>query len=146
VTDELEQRDEAMRRAGSSLARRARSEAELARTLAPVAPPEVVSAVVDDLRSLGYLDDAALACALAERRLESGWGSLRLRADLERLEIEGDAARVAIEVAEAGERTAAESLLARRARDADVRRRASLLARRGFSEETVEALVLPELE
>jgi regulatory protein len=135
-----------MRRAGSALARRARSEAELARTLAPIAPSGVVAAVLDDLRSLGYLDDTALACALAERRLESGWGSLRLRADLERLEIEGDAARAGIAIAEAGERTAAEALLERRLPDADARRRGSLLARRGFAEETVEALVRPDLD
>ena len=85
-----------MRRAGTVLARRARSEAELARSLAGVAPADVVEGVLDDLRALGYLDDAALGCALAERRLASGWGPLRVRADLERLEIEGDAARAAI--------------------------------------------------
>ena len=49
-----------MRRAGSVLARRARSEAELARSLAPVAPPEVVEGVLADLRGLGYLDDLSL--------------------------------------------------------------------------------------
>ena len=85
-----------MRRAGSALARRARSEAELARALAPVAPPEVIEGVLHDLRALGYLDDGALACALAERRLASGWGPLRVRADLERLAIEGEAERAAI--------------------------------------------------
>jgi regulatory protein len=92
-----------MRRAGTVLARRARSEAELARSLAPVAPPEIVEGVLDDLRALGYLDDTALACALAERRLASGWGALRVQADLERLEIAGEAARAGLEAAAAGE-------------------------------------------
>ena len=117
-----EPREAAMRRAGTVLARRARSEAELARSLAPVAPPDVVEGVLDDLRAFGYLDDSALACALAERLLASGWGPLRVRADLERLEIEGDAARAGIAAAEAGERSAAERLLELRA---TCRRRAS---------------------
>jgi SOS response regulatory protein OraA/RecX len=136
----IEPRERAMRRAGTALARRARSEAELARSLAPVAPPDVIEGVLDDLRALGYLDDSALACALAERRLASGWGALRVRADLERLAIEGDAARAGIAAAEAGERAAAERLLEHRASPADVRRAAALLARRGFGEEVASAL------
>jgi regulatory protein len=135
-----------MRRAGAALARRARSEAELARTLGAVAPPEVVSGVLDDLRALGYLDDAALALALAERRLESGWGSLRVRADLERLEIEGEAARAGTERAEAGERAAAERLLEARRLASDRRRAAALLARRGFIEDTAESLLSLDLD
>ena len=65
-----------------------------------------------------------------------------MRADLERLEIEGDSARAGLALAEDGERTSAENLLASRARGADSRRVAALLVRRGFSEETVEALVV----
>jgi SOS response regulatory protein OraA/RecX len=141
----VEPREAAMRRAGAALARRARSEAELARALAPVAPPEVVAGVLADLRSRGYVDDTALACALAERRLSSGWGAHRVRADLERLEIEGDGARAGIALAEGGERTAAENLVALRASGADARRVTALLMRRGFSEETIEALVVPDL-
>jgi regulatory protein len=136
-----ERREAAMRRAGTVLARRARSEAELTRSLAPVAPPEVVEGVVDDLRALGYVDDTALACALAERRLESGWGTLRVQADLERLEIEGEAARAGIAVAAAGERQSAQRLLALRRIAGDPRRAASLLARRGFGEDVAEALL-----
>jgi SOS response regulatory protein OraA/RecX len=135
-----------MRRAGTVLARRARSEAELARALAPIAPPEVVEGVLGDLRSLGYLDDAGLACALAERRLESGWGTLRVGADLERLEITGDAARAGLSVAAQGERAAAERLLTARRVAGDRRRAAALLARRGFSEDAAEALLGFELE
>jgi regulatory protein len=135
-----------MRRAGAALARRARSEAELARSLGSVAPPEVVSGVLCDLRELGYLDDTALARALADRRLESGWGTLRVRADLERLEVTGDAARAGIERAEAGERAAGEQLLAARRVTDDPRRAAALLARRGFCEDTLEALVALDLD
>jgi regulatory protein len=137
----LEPREAAMRRAGTALARRARSEAELARALAPVAPHDVVEGVLADLRALGYLDDSALACALAERRLASGWGPLRVRADLERLEIEGDAARAGLAAAEAGERVAADRLLGLRGASTDVRRAASLLARRGFGEDVIAGLL-----
>jgi regulatory protein len=135
-----------MRRAGTVLARRARSEAELARTLAPIAPPEVVDGVLGDLRSLGYLDDAALACALAERRLESGWGTLRVEADLERLAITGEAARAGLAAAEQGERAAAERLLTARRLDGDRSGSATLLARRGFGEDVVEALLGLDLD
>jgi regulatory protein len=137
----LEPREAAMHRAGTALARRARSEAELARALAPVAPHDVVEGVLADLRALGYLDDSALACALAERRLASGWGPLRVRADLERLEIEGDAARAGLAAAEAGERVAADRLLGLRGASTDVRRAASLLARRGFGEDVIAGLL-----
>lgn len=135
-----------MRRAGHALARRARSEAELGHSLEALAPPEVVAGVLDDLRALGFLDDGALARSLAERRLASGWGALRVRADLERLEVQGDAARAGIEAAELDERAAAERLLAERRLADDPRRAAALLARRGFGEETVEALVSFELD
>jgi regulatory protein len=142
----LEPREAAMRRAGTALARRARSEAELAHSLAPVAPPDVVEGVLDDLRALGYLDDRALACALAERRLASGWGPLRVRADLERLEIEGEAARAGIAAAENGERAAAARMLEVRTPLGDVRRTASLLARRGFGEDVIAGLLGLDVE
>jgi len=109
-----------MRRAGTALARRARSEAELARSLAAVAPPE--------------------------GRLASGWGTLRVQADLQRLEIVGDAARAGMAAAGQGERAAAERLLARRVPDGDLRRGASLLARRGFGEDVAEAVLHLDLE
>jgi regulatory protein len=134
-------RKTSMRRAGHALARRARSEAELARCLASVAPPDVVEGVLDDLRGRGYLDDAALALAITERRLEAGWGPLRVRADLARLEIRDEAARGAIDAAEAGELEAARRLLALRAKGLDLRRRAALLARRGFGEDVASALL-----
>ena len=47
--------------------------------------PRSAQAVVDDLERLGYVDDEALALALAEQRLASGWGPGRVEADLERL-------------------------------------------------------------
>jgi glycine/serine hydroxymethyltransferase len=54
---------------------------------------ELIDRVLADLRELGYVDDAALARALAARRLEDGWGALRVEHDLERLGIGGEGAR-----------------------------------------------------
>ena len=132
----LEPREAAMRRAGTALARRARSEAELARTLALVAPPDVVEGVLADLRSLGYLDDSALACSLAERRLASGWGSLRVRGRPRATRDRGRRRPRRDRAAEAGERAAAERLLELRAPPGRRRAARPLLARRGFSERT----------
>ena len=99
-----------------------------------------------DLRSLGYVDDTALACSLAERRLSSGWGAHRVRADLERLEIEGDSARAGLALAEAGSGRRPRTCSRAARRGADARRVAALLVRRGFSDETVEALVVADFD
>ena len=139
-----EPREAAMRRAGTALARRARSEAELTRALAPVAPPEVVDGVLDDLRALGYVDDTALACALAERRLASGWGALRVRADLERLEIEGETARAGDRGRGGRRAAAAERLLGSRPRvRRGATRGASLLARRASARTSLGGAARP---
>jgi SOS response regulatory protein OraA/RecX len=86
-------RERALDAAGKALARRALSRAGLEARLAGVAPPDVCAAVVSDLERLGYVDDEALALALAERRLASGWGPGRVEADLERLGVGEAAAR-----------------------------------------------------
>jgi SOS response regulatory protein OraA/RecX len=133
-------RDEVMALAAHDLARRARSAAELRARLARVAPDDVAAGVVDDLEQLGYVDDAALARALVERRLASGWGGARVEADLERLGIRGEAASAALELAAEQEPAAAAALLVRE-RPAGVRRAWALLARRGFSADAAEAAV-----
>src|SRR4051812_15923366 len=96
-------RERVLDAAGKALARRALSRAALAERLAKVASPDVCQAVLDDLERLGYVDDEALALALAEQRLASGWGPGRVEADLERLAGGGAAAAVGIRAPEAGE-------------------------------------------
>jgi regulatory protein len=69
--------------AGSLLARRAWTRAELtARLRRRGAPPAVATTVVDDLVERGYVDDAAFACHWVTTRAARGYGAARLRAEL----------------------------------------------------------------
>jgi regulatory protein len=135
-------RERALDAAGKALARRALSRAALAERLAKVASPDVCQAVLDDLERLGYVDDEALALALAEQRLASGWGPGRVEADLERLAVGDSALRAGVRAAEAGEEAAARALLASRtATGRSPAQRLGLLARRGFSSEAAESVL-----
>ncbi len=135
-------RERALDAAGKALARRALSRAALAERLAKVASPDVCQAVLDDLERLGYVDDEALALALAEQRLASGWGPGRVEADLERLAVGDAALRAGMRAAEAGEEEAARALLASRTAAARTPpQRLGLLARRGFSAEAAESVL-----
>jgi regulatory protein len=135
-------REQVLDAAGKALARRALSRAALAERLARVASPDVCEAVLDDLERLGYVDDEALALALAEQRLASGWGPGRVEADLERLAVGEAAARAGIRAAEAGEESAARALLASRvAAGRTPAQRLGLLARRGFSADAAESVL-----
>jgi regulatory protein len=135
-------RERALDAAAKALARRALSRATLEARLAGVAPPEVCAAVVNDLERLGYVDDQALALALAEQRLASGWGPGRVEADLERLAVGEEAARAGVRAAEAGEEAAARALLASRAAAGRTSaQRLGLLGRRGFSAEAAESVL-----
>jgi len=135
-------RERALDAAGKALARRALSRAALESRLAGVAPPEVCAAVVSDLERLGYVDDEALALALSEQRLASGWGPGRVEADLERLAVGEEAARAGVRAAEAGEEAAARALLASRAAAGRTpAQRLGLLGRRGFSAEAAESVL-----
>jgi regulatory protein len=137
-----EVRERALDAAAKALARRALSRAALETRLEGIAPPEVCAAVVSDLERLGYVDDKALALALAEQRLASGWGPGRVEADLERLAVGEEAARVGVRAAEAGEEAAARALLASRAAAGRTpAQRLGLLARRGFSAEAAEGVL-----
>jgi regulatory protein len=87
------------------LARRAHFAAELGRKLAARGfPAEQIDETLEVLAAQGYLDDVATARTFVdERRRRSGWGSVRLRAELARRGA-GEAAAVVIgEVAEAEE-------------------------------------------
>jgi regulatory protein len=135
-------RERALDAAGKALARRALSRAALAERLTKVASPEVCEAVLNDLEQLGYVDDEALALALVEQRLASGWGPGRVEADLERLGVAEAAAQAGVRAAEAGEEAAARALLASRtAAGRTPAQRLGLLARRGFSAEAAESVL-----
>ena len=135
-------RERVLDAAGKALARRALSRAVLAERLARIASPDVCAAVLDDLEQLGYVDDQALALALAEQRLACGWGPGRVEADLERLGVAEAAARAGVRAAEAGEEAAARALLASRAGAGRTpAQRLGLLARRGFTADAAECVL-----
>jgi regulatory protein len=137
-----ETRERVLDAAGKALARRALSRAVLAERLARIASPDVCEAVLDDLEQLGYVDDQALALALAEQRLACGWGPGRVEADLERLGVAEAAARAGVRAAEAGEEAAARALLASRAAAGRTpAQRLGLLARRGFTADAAEGVL-----
>jgi regulatory protein len=134
-------RSEVIERAGRELSRRAHSEATLRRRLLGLGEPALVEGVLAELRRLGYVDDDRLALSVAEQRLGQGWGPARVAADLERLQIDGDARRAALEAAEAGEMQAARTLAERKGRALGASRLWGFLARRGFSEDVVRGVV-----
>ena len=118
-----------------ALARRDRSRAHLrARLRERRAPPLVESEVLAALESAGLVDDRRLARRRAAALAARGWGDAAIAARLEREGLDDAEARAALEelppeVERA--RTVAAGV-------AEPRRAASLLARRGFSFETIE--------
>lgn len=134
------------------LAARGRSEAEVRRRLGQRGyPPEVVDAVIDDLRGYGYVDDREFARSWASSRIGSGrYGVGLVRAELSRLGVRRDTADEAIAEAcegmdeEAVARELAQKRLSRYRGEepaAVARKLGSFLLRRGFSQETVNRVV-----
>jgi len=128
------------------LARRARSEAEIAAALERAgASRSLVRTVLGRLRSLGYLDDSKLAVDCVERGKERGFGSLRIQDQLRRLGIDEKTVEgAALDRQE--ERALARRLLAVRFPAADLAdrrvasRAARFLAGRGFPAEVIDSL------
>lgn len=124
--------------AGSALARRELTRAELSerlqrRNIAPRDREEALAAVA----RAGLQDDRRVARARAEQLAARGYGNLAIRADLERRGLPGDDIEAALATLEP-ELPRALRFSARRD---DAVRAAHALARRGFDEETVEAFI-----
>ena len=128
------------------LARRARSEAEIATALdARGVLRTAVRGVLGRLRALGYVDDRKLAAECAERWKDRGFGSLRIQDQLRRLRVEETIAEgVTLDPRE--ERERARRVLARHFTEnelADRRglaRAARFLAGRGFPPQIIDSL------
>jgi regulatory protein len=139
--------DAAERRALRLIARRPRSYAELTRRLEGWGlAADDAARVLDRLRGMGVLDDAALATAVVSSRRAHAYGRLRIEADLARLEVDpAVCAPVVATSAETEADRAREALQARPVpakRDrADLHRAAAFLARRGFDGDTVAAVL-----
>ncbi len=128
------------------IARRARSQGEVASTLAELGYSKtLVRGVLGRLRALGYIDDRKFARECAERWSERGFGTLRIEEQLRRHEI--DEATIASVMPEAREeRARAKGVLAKHfgalgSEDRRMMARAArFLAGRGFPAEVVESL------
>ena len=141
-------------RALGLLVRREHSQRELTRKLtARGVAVDDAKAAVDKLREAGWQDDARFAQSLARMRATSGYGPVRIRAELETHELDAHAIAQAFEaLADAGEDdwlNQAHLLVQRRygadcAADPTLRRKAvDFLIRRGFDATTAHAAVRP---
>ena len=128
------------------LARRSRSEAEIARTLTTHgAPAGIARTVVRRLRELGYVNDEKLAVASVERWTERGFGSLRMRAELVAHGVDEAIVEHALPDARADVATARRVLQRKFSGGApterrDIARAARFLAARGFPAEVIDSL------
>lgn len=129
-------------RALGLLVRREHSRQELDRKLrAKGVPDDEAAAAVRKMSEAGWQDDARFAVSLARARANSGYGPLRIRAELGTHGLEAGAIEGAFDaLAEAGEDdwlANARSLVGRRFGEAELdarqqRKAADLLLRRGF--------------
>jgi regulatory protein len=129
------------------LARRACSEAEMAAHLEHRGfSATVVRGVLGRLRGLGYIADRSYAADRAERLLARGFGSGRLRADLERSGVP-EAIAEAVMPAVDDERRRARGILEARFGAVDAMGRSDRakayrwLAGRGFAEDVIDGLL-----
>ncbi len=134
--------DPALREAAIRLlARREHGRAELAGKLARKGwPPEDIEPVIDGLADEGLQCDVRFAEGFVRSRVGRFWGPLRIRAELGRRGIDGQAARQALEGCEADWSALAGDWYGRRYQDPpeDAReksRRMQALSRRGFTSE-----------
>lgn len=128
-------RAEALLAAGRVLARRDVSARRLSERLARARVPRAAAAgTLDRLAELGVLDDRRLAAHRASSLAARGWGDRAILVHLEREGIGGDEAGEAI-VALPAEAERASALAAQ---EPSTRRAAAFLARRGFSEDSIE--------
>lgn len=128
-----------VQRALGLLTRREHSRKELTRKLAVRGvEKDVAAAVVDRLTQAGWQDDVRFAESLARSRAATGYGPVRIRAELAMHGLRGEQVAAALAACETDWREAARSLVVRRftaaaLKDPAQRRKAiELLLRRGF--------------
>src|SRR5262245_47129910 len=129
-------RSEALATAGRTLRRRDVSTHELDARLARAGVPSAARGdALTLLQTAGVVDDERFADATADALARRGWGDAAIRFRLERLGIEPELARRVCERQD-DERVRAGRAIAARGRSL---RTAGFLARRGFSEDAIEA-------
>jgi regulatory protein len=137
-----EERREALDRSVRALARRDHSAASLRAKLQRAGLSEEAQAeALETLERAGYLDDARFARGRAEQLAVRGYGDDWIRADLE---AQGVAAELVVHALAGLEPEATRAARQWSKLSGDVRA-ARALARRGFAEETLEALLAGRL-
>lgn len=135
-----------VQRALGLLVRREHSRRELTRKLAARGvDAEDAAAAVERLAGEGWQDDARFARSLVRSRAASGYGPLYIRAELATHGLADDAIAAALDTFEGDWTDAARDLVRRRYGEtgpvdmAQRRKAADLLARRGFSGDSIRA-------
>jgi regulatory protein len=137
VPSDREEEARAVDHAVRALARRDHSTASLRRKLerAGVSEP-AQAAALDHLSRAGYVDDGRYAAERAAVLAERGYGDAWIRADLDRQGVERETAEAAV----AGLQAEPERALRVTTRAGGGLRAVRSLVRRGFSEDTLEAV------
>jgi regulatory protein len=142
MTREGDEREVAVERAVRALARRGHSAAGLRAKLDRAGLSEQAQTdAVETLERLGYLDDGRFAHDRAVRLAERGYGDDWIRADLEAHGIEAETVAASLDALGHEEERAVRAVSAAD----DPARTARRLARRGFSEGTIEHVVAEAL-
>ena len=124
--------------AARALRHRDRSRAQVAERLARAGVGDAArDEALDTLERVGYVDDARYAANRAAALAERGQGDAAIRHDLKAAGVPAEAAAAAVAVLV----PEADRARAIAARDGRTARTAAQLARKGFSEESVEAAV-----
>jgi regulatory protein len=136
--DEAPEREAAIERAVRALARRDHSAAELGAKLARAGVSEAArEEAVETLERVGYIDDGRFALDRAVQLAERGYGDEWVRADLEARGTSPQATEAALAALEPESERAARTA----SQAGDAVRQARLLARRGFSDDTIEGVL-----
>jgi regulatory protein len=144
MTREGDEREVAVERAVRALARRGHSAAGLRAKLDRAGLSEQAQTdAVETLERLGYLDDGRFAHDRAVRLAERGYGDDWIRADLEAHGIEAETVAASLDALGHEEERAVRAASA--ADDPPPKNPPRRLARRGFSEGTIEHVVAEAL-
>jgi regulatory protein len=136
--DGADERERAIDCAVRALAHRDHSSAALRAKLDRTGLSEEAQAdTVKTLERIGYLDDARFARDRAVRLADRGYGDDWIRADLEAQGVDAETAAASVAALEPEDERAD-----RAAGSGDAERRLRRLARRGFSEETIERVAV----
>lgn len=134
------------------IARRARSQAELLERLQTLGlDSSAAQETVERLQRVGLVDDQALAVSVAERTRDRGHGHLRVKHDLQRLQVDPGSSAEALAERPDQERERAYAVVVKRfgaipTDPGDLARASAFLCRRGYDADTVATVLRLDLD